>query len=152
MSSPESSLSLEYPVQDGVLASRRARQGLRRGSDRGSQRYRFVAERVLAPATWSVDRNGGDMTAQNRVVAGRARTAGGSAIAGARIYFLAGPGPLPDVAALTDGTGAFSLSVPYAGPYTIGCSAEGYVSETLDVPVIESSGRSIEFVMKRLKA
>ena len=92
------------------------------------------------------------MTAQNHVVAGRVRTAAGSPIGEARIYFLAGPGPLPDIAALTDDTGAFSVSVPYAGPYTIGCSAEGYGSETADVRVIASSRTSIEFVMKRLNA
>ena len=92
------------------------------------------------------------MTTQDRVVAGRARTAGGSAIAGARIYFIAAPGPVPDIAALSDDTGAFSLSVPYLGLYTIGCSAEGYVSETIEVPVIGSSGTSIEFVMKPPKA
>ena len=92
------------------------------------------------------------MTAQTRVVAGRVRTDDGSAIVGARIYFLSGPGPLPDVAALTDSRGAFSLGAPHTGVYKIGCTTEGYASASADVTVTGTSGAFIEFVVKKLNA
>ena len=53
----------------------------------------------------------------------------------ARVYFTGGPSPLPDVAALTDAAGRFSLSAPAPGTYTVGCAADGFApaSATVDV-------------------
>jgi hypothetical protein len=44
----------------------------------------------------------------------------------ARVYFTNSPVALPDIAALTGSDGAFRLSVPATGLYTIACAAEDY--------------------------
>lgn len=47
-------------------------------------------------------------------------------IAMARIFFTAGPVPLPDVAALSGNDGRFRLSVTAPGLYTLRCVADGF--------------------------
>lgn len=49
----------------------------------------------------------------------------GRPAAQARVYFVDGPVPLPDIAMLTGDDGAFRLAVPVSGVYRIGISAEG---------------------------
>ena len=90
------------------------------------------------------------MTVQGWVITGRVRRRDGGAIAGARVYFVAGPGPLPDVAALTDSSGKFSLAAPYEGAYTIGCASDDFASSTASVTVTGRSETSIEVVLDRL--
>ncbi len=51
------------------------------------------------------------------------------------MYVTDAPGPMPDVAALTDGDGNFGLSAPVAGDYTIECSAEGHAATRVTVSV-----------------
>jgi len=43
-------------------------------------------------------------------------------LAAARVYFLSGPVPLPDVAAMTGPDGAFALTAPVPGTYSIQCT------------------------------
>ncbi|MBC8083650.1 MAG: carboxypeptidase regulatory-like domain-containing protein [Hymenobacter sp.] len=59
----------------------------------------------------------------------------GRPVVGARGYFTAGPEPLPEIAALTDQHGQFSLSAPAAGTYQLGCTAENFVPATVTVRV-----------------
>lgn len=63
------------------------------------------------------------MGEQAVIIQGVVQTGDGEAVAGARIYFISGPGPLPDIAALTGNDGTFILSVPTTGEYVIGASA-----------------------------
>jgi len=50
------------------------------------------------------------MVAKQSVISGIVRDPNGRPVADARIYFIGGPVPLPDIAALTDAAGAFSLT------------------------------------------
>jgi protocatechuate 3,4-dioxygenase beta subunit len=54
-----------------------------------------------------------------RVVKGVVRDPAGKPVPGARILFVDGPAPLPDIAALTDADGSFALSAPAPGTYQI---------------------------------
>lgn len=61
-------------------------------------------------------------------ISGQVRDPAGHPVAQARVYFTAGPGPFPDIAALTDERGVFSLSAPSHGDYQIECAAEGFAT------------------------
>jgi len=52
------------------------------------------------------------------VVRGLVKTAAGP-VAGARVGFASTPLPEPEIAALTDSQGRFTLSTRHQGPYTI---------------------------------
>ncbi|GGW46426.1 carboxypeptidase-like regulatory domain-containing protein [Streptomyces griseoloalbus] len=47
----------------------------------------------------------------------------GKPVRGATVHLVDGPGPFPDIAALTSGEGTFSFSVPVEGVYTVRCRA-----------------------------
>ncbi|MFD7631222.1 carboxypeptidase-like regulatory domain-containing protein [Streptomyces sp. NPDC059851] len=47
----------------------------------------------------------------------------GSPVPGVAVYLTGGPGPFPDVAALTGADGRFSFSVSTEGMYTVQCRA-----------------------------
>jgi hypothetical protein len=50
--------------------------------------------------------------------------ADGRPVAGARVFFRAGPGSLPDIAALTGEDGAFALTAPREGTYEVAAAAD----------------------------
>jgi hypothetical protein len=58
------------------------------------------------------------------VVSGVVRGPDGKPLSNARVYFTAGPVPLPEIAALTDASGAFSLTAPAPGEYVIEGTAD----------------------------
>jgi len=65
----------------------------------------------------------------------------------ARVYFVEGPVPLPDIAALTDSSGRFALSAPVPGTYQIGVTSEGaagLLQKTTTVEVGEERGVDLE--------
>lgn len=71
----------------------------------------------------------------------------GNPVEEARVYFVEGPGPLPDIAALTDASGHFALSAPVLGTYQLGVACEGpagLVQETTTVEVGEERGVDLE--------
>ena len=74
------------------------------------------------------------------IVSGVVSDREGAAVPAARVSFVAGPAALPDIAALTDSRGAFTLSAPVPGDYTIQCVADGYAPQELKVSV-QSGGR-----------
>lgn len=83
------------------------------------------------------------------VISGEVRSPAGNAVADARVFIVDGPGPFPDVAALSDSHGGFSLSAPAEGTYTVMCVGENSapvrvkVSVPLKKPLqIELSGQS----------
>jgi hypothetical protein len=55
-----------------------------------------------------------------RLIVGTVVGARGAPFAGARVYFVEGPVPLPDIAAVTDSNGRFTLTAPAPGTYTVG--------------------------------
>lgn len=58
------------------------------------------------------------------VISGVVVDADGRAVPDARVYLAAGPGSFPDVAALTDAEGRFTLSAGADGRYTVECRSE----------------------------
>jgi Carboxypeptidase regulatory-like domain len=67
------------------------------------------------------------------VISGGVRDDSGNAIPEAAVFFVSGPVSLPDIAALTDARGEFSLSAPTAGDYVVGIRADGF--DGVDRPV-----------------
>ena len=71
----------------------------------------------------------------------------GNPIEGARVYFVEGPVPLPDIAALTDNSGRFVLRAPVSGTYQLGVASEnstGFVQKTTNVEVGEERSTDLE--------
>ncbi|MFD1212986.1 carboxypeptidase-like regulatory domain-containing protein [Arthrobacter sp. GCM10027362] len=78
------------------------------------------------------------------VISGTVHDAEQDPVAGARVYFTGGPTPMPDIAAVTDQAGRFSLSVPAPGTYTIECSADGYAPAARSIEVTGSQEVTLE--------
>ncbi|MFG1997850.1 carboxypeptidase-like regulatory domain-containing protein [Spirillospora sp. NPDC048911] len=58
------------------------------------------------------------------LIEGVVRDRAGHPAPGARVFFTAGPGSFPDVAAVTDGDGRFVLTAPSPGDYTVQSQAD----------------------------
>jgi hypothetical protein len=73
------------------------------------------------------------------IISGVVQDLHGKPIAQAPVYFTNGPVPLPDIAALTDEEGAFTLTAPTRGSYTIACAAEGFAPTevSIEIPYLE---------------
>jgi hypothetical protein len=82
------------------------------------------------------------------VISGIVRGPEGQPLSEARVYFTRGPVPLPDIAALTDSAGKFSLSVPSVGTYTIGCTVEGFAPTTETVTVTDKEEIRLEIQLR----
>ena len=69
------------------------------------------------------------------VISGTVTSAGGEPLVAARVQFVQSPVPMPDIAALTNEEGGFSLGAPVAGTYGILIAADGYLnaSETIEI-------------------
>lgn len=89
------------------------------------------------------------MAGQPGVISGVVLDAGGKPVREARVYFKDGPGALPDVAALTDSHGAFSLPAPSAGAYKIECNADGFAPKTVKVEVAAGEQVKLEVKLKK---
>lgn len=63
----------------------------------------------------------------------------GRPVPDATVYFIAGPGPYPDIAALSAADGSFTLSVRDEGVYTLQCTAPD--SRVAETPVTARSDR-----------
>jgi len=81
------------------------------------------------------------MEADQSVIIGVVRDPQGRPVAQARVYFTDGPVPLPEIAALTDSAGAFSLTAPAPGTYRIECQVDGFAPAAITVSV--AGGRTI---------
>ena len=80
-------------------------------------------------------------------IAGVVVDAQGNPIEGARVYFVEGPVPLPDIAALTDSSGHFALSAPISGTYQLGVASEGaagFMQKTTKVEAGEERSIDLE--------
>jgi hypothetical protein len=85
----------------------------------------------LARRMWT----GADVTRRPSLIAGTVHDERGRPVAGARVYFLSGPGALPDIAALTDASGGFTFGAPKRGSYEIAVNADGFEPATVTVKV-----------------
>ncbi|HZA19990.1 MAG TPA: carboxypeptidase-like regulatory domain-containing protein [Actinomycetota bacterium] len=80
------------------------------------------------------------------VIHGIVRDRAGVPVSQARVYFVSGPDPFPDIAALTSEEGRFSLSAPSPGAYLIECNAEGFATEVIGVHV-EGQEEGVEILL-----
>ena len=71
----------------------------------------------------------------------------GHPLVGARVFFLEGPVSLPDIAALTDETGACSLSVPMAGNYRIRCVADDHEPTDVEKEIGTGCSQPVEVIL-----
>ena len=78
------------------------------------------------------------------LIQGVVRDPSGSPIPAARAYFVGGPEPFSDIAALTNDEGRFTLSAPAPGAYRIECAAEGFSSRLAAVDVGEGEETHFE--------
>lgn|GEM_PF-1860939 len=76
-----------------------------------------------------------------RVISGTVLSAGGQPVALARVYVLAAPGPVPDVALLTDADGRFEIGTLQPGAYEIGASTDGLGSGSVAVRLARADAR-----------
>ncbi|HEY6878154.1 MAG TPA: hypothetical protein VI299_09040 [Polyangiales bacterium] len=58
------------------------------------------------------------------VLTGKVVSRQGSPVPDARVFFVDGPGPFPEIAALSDAAGLFSLSAPQDGLYVVACATD----------------------------
>lgn len=68
------------------------------------------------------------------LISGVVRDEHGAPVGGARVYVVDAPVAVPDIAAVTDQEGCFTLSVPVDGRYTIEANADrgGPAQATID--------------------
>jgi hypothetical protein len=71
-------------------------------------------------------------------ITGAVLDAEGRPIEEARVYLVEGPVPLADIAAVTDNSGRFVLSVPAPGTYRLGVTAEGSVGIVQEMSTIDT--------------
>ena len=72
-------------------------------------------------------------------IEGRAHLADDSPVIEARVFFVTAQVPLPDIAALTDDDGRFSLHAPTPGAYELACHADGLETSVVPIEVVEDS-------------
>jgi len=87
------------------------------------------------------------MSSNPTEIAGVVVDSEGNPVEEARVYFVEGPVPLPDIAALTDSSGRFALSAPVSGTYQLGVASEGSagsVQKTTKVEVGEERSIDLE--------
>ncbi len=84
------------------------------------------------------------MTQSTSVIFGVVKDRSGNPVSQARVSFSSGPVPLPDIAALTDVNGIFTLSAPAAGSYTIEVISDQFAPMKTDITVVSGQEEHIE--------
>jgi hypothetical protein len=84
------------------------------------------------------------MAAQPIIVAGVVRGPADEQVPEARVFIARAPVPVPDIAALTDAEGRFTLSLPVRGIYEVACVAEGYAPSSTTIEVAEEPELRLE--------
>jgi hypothetical protein len=79
------------------------------------------------------------------VIHGSVRDQDGHPLADARVLFVDGPVPLPDIAAATGADGTFALTAPVPGEYDILCTLADGQSETRHVTVRPGADLTVTF-------
>jgi hypothetical protein len=75
------------------------------------------------------------MVRDGPLLSGRVVDELGAPIGEASVSVSRAPQPVPDIAALSDAFGRFSLDLPAPGAYVITCRAEGYEVKALEVDI-----------------
>ena len=69
----------------------------------------------------------------------------------ARVSFVVGPVPLPDIAALTDIKGNFTLSAPVAGEYVISVVSDNFIAKDVKIKVELNEQKHVQMSLSRSK-
>jgi hypothetical protein len=89
------------------------------------------------------------MAVKPSIISGTVRDPSGKPVAEARVYFVDGPVPLPETAALTDSKGSFSLTAPAPGTYKIECNADGFKPERVTVTVKSGEKAHVDIRLRK---
>ena len=84
------------------------------------------------------------------MIRGTVRDVDGRPLANARVMYAAAPAPVPDLAALTDAEGSFSLEAPGTGTYEVMIVADGYGRAHLAVEVSDTGEAEVNAVLERV--
>ena len=87
------------------------------------------------------------MSKTGAIIEGVVREKRGGRVAGAQLYFIEAPVPMPDIAAMTNSAGEFALSVPSPGRYRIGCSSMAHAAQEIAVEVAAGEHKRVEVVL-----
>lgn len=82
------------------------------------------------------------------LIRGTVRGPHGEPVAGARVYLTRAPVAVPDIAALTDAEGKFTLTAPVPGIYVVECNANGLRARR-EVAVGQGREEAIEMRLTR---
>ena len=82
------------------------------------------------------------------LISGTVLDAAGKPLSFARVYFTGGPDSRPDIAALTDQNGRFTLTAPTPGEYEIECAADGYLPERQTIIAAAGKTYEVEFRLR----
>jgi len=77
------------------------------------------------------------------VIRGVVVDAGGRLVAGARVSFRSGPGPLPDIAALTARDGSFAVTAPAAGTYELAAFGDEGAAGTATITLAQGETATV---------
>ncbi|WP_077490387.1 carboxypeptidase-like regulatory domain-containing protein [Sinomonas mesophila] len=83
------------------------------------------------------------------LLTGRVTDDGGAPLALASVAVVRAPVPMPDIAALTDADGRFTLTAPAPGEYEVGVSADGFERTTAEVTVGGDGEAALEIRLRR---
>lgn len=87
------------------------------------------------------------MIQSTSVIFGVVRDLSGNPVPKARVSFTAGPVPLPDIAALTDAKGTFTLSAPVPGEYIIEVVSDEFVKKKEKITVESNHEKHIDITL-----
>ena len=82
------------------------------------------------------------------VISGVVRGPDGQPLPNARVYFTKGPVPLPEIAAITDHSGEFSLTAPAPGDYVIEGAADEFKAQSSKVKVKGNAPVRVELPLR----
>jgi hypothetical protein len=88
------------------------------------------------------------MTPAAALIAGQVHDANGQPVALARVAFVDGPGPIPDVGMLTGADGSFTLSAPAAGIYRIGIYSDDHLPLTATVTAAAGASVKLQLILQ----
>ena len=80
-------------------------------------------------------------------VAGLVRDAAGKPIANARVLLVAGPGPLIEMAVLTNDKGEYEWTDLAAGEWTLAAYADGFQGKQATVRVVGGQTATLDFTL-----
>lgn len=84
------------------------------------------------------------MRTNTSLISGLVRDRHGKPVPNARVSFVEAPVPLPDIAALVDANGAFTISAPLPGEYAIEVVADGFVKKKMKISVLDNTEKHVE--------